>query len=120
MKQEVTCIVCPKGCRLLVDGGEALEVSGAGCPRGIAYGKKEVTSPTRVLTSTVHLQDGPYSRLPVKTKTDIPKHLIKEAMALLNGVHVKAPVITGDVIVKDICGTGIPWIATRTFQKKEA
>ena len=119
MKQ-ITCIVCPTGCRLLVDGEEALEVSGAGCPRGITYGKKEATSPTRVLTSTVLLQGGPYSRLPVKTKADIPKHLIKEAMALLNGVQVQAPVKSGDVVVKDICGTGIPWVATRTFPKKEA
>ena len=119
MKQ-ITCIVCPKGCRLTVRDEEDIEVTGAGCLRGVAYGKKEVTSPTRVLTSTVRLAGGAYTRLPVKTKSDIPKGMIQKALALLNNVEVKAPVTAGDVIIPDILGTGIPWVATRSFEKKGA
>ena len=50
--REMICIVCPVGCHLTVDE-ETLEVTGNRCPRGAKYGKKELTNPTRMLTSTV-------------------------------------------------------------------
>ena len=31
---ELTCIVCPKGCRLNVDEENGFLVTGYGCPRG--------------------------------------------------------------------------------------
>lgn len=115
--KEVVCIVCPKGCRLEVEDGQ---VSGAGCVRGEVYGVKEVNSPTRVLTSTVRISGAGLERVPVKTSSDIPKHLIPEAMCLLDGLELQAPVKTGDVVVADICGTGVAWVATRTLRKGNA
>ena len=41
--KELICIVCPRGCHLKVDA--ELNVTGNACPRGIVYGKKEVTAP---------------------------------------------------------------------------
>ena len=43
------CIVCPKGCHLAVDEDNNYEVTGFGCARGVDYGKKELTNPTRVI-----------------------------------------------------------------------
>lgn len=112
---ELICITCPKGCHLLVDEEHGYEVKGYGCEKGLEYGKKELTNPTRVITSTVCVTGGIHSRLPVKTSHDIPKGKIFEAMRLLDGVEVKAPVKLGQVIVPHVCGTDADWIATRAM-----
>lgn len=112
MKQLI-CIVCPKGCHLNVDEENNFAVTGNGCPRGAEYGKKELTHPTRVITSTVKIAGAAHSRCPVKTDCDIPKELIFRAMELLNGVELHAPVHRGDVVLKDILGTGANFIVTK-------
>ena len=117
MKQQLVCIVCPKGCRLMVEDGK---VTGAGCERGVAYAIKETTHPTRVITSTVCIEGASLPRLPVKTDSDIPKECIFEAMALLDGLTVSAPVKVGDVIVPAVCGTEANWIATRDMGRTES
>ena len=107
------CIVCPKGCHLAVDEEKDFEVTGFGCARGVDYGKKELTNPTRVITSTVKIRGGIHKRLPVKTDRDIPKGMIRDAMKLLDAVELTSPVHVGDVVVPDICGTGAAWVASR-------
>lgn len=113
--KELICIVCPKGCHLKVDENNNYTVTGQGCERGAEYGKKELTAPTRVITSTVKVSGGLYARCPVKTAAPIPKALIFEAMKLLDNVELKAPVRVGDIVIPDICGTGIPFIAARNL-----
>lgn len=113
MKTELTCIVCPRGCHLVVD--EDLKVTGNSCPRGEAYGKQEVTDPRRVVTSTVRINSKIFEVLPVKTSRDIAKGKIFEVMAAINEVHVQVPVHVGDVLVHDIAGSGADLLATRTL-----
>ena len=107
-------IQCPMGCPLEVtmENGEVIKVSGNTCKRGEIYAKKEVTSPTRTVTSTVKVENGELPLVAVKTKTDIPKSLIFECMAEINKATVKAPVKIGDVIIENVCGTGVPVVAT--------
>lgn len=55
--RELTCIVCPIGCRLSVENaadGELL-VTGNRCPRGAAYAVEEIRAPKRVVTATCRL-----------------------------------------------------------------
>ena len=54
-QRELTCIGCPLGCPLTVtlENGAVQSVQGNTCPRGDAYARKEVTAPTRIVTSTV-------------------------------------------------------------------
>lgn len=105
--------MCPKGCHLKVDEENGYKVSGNACEKGAEYGKEELVDPRRVITSTVKVTGGLYPRCPVKTAEPIPKGLIFEAMKLLDGVELKAPVHMGDVVIADICGTGIPFVAAR-------
>lgn len=57
--RELTCIGCPLGCQLTVTmGNDEIKVEGNTCPRGEAYAKKEVTNPTRIVTSTVRVEGG--------------------------------------------------------------
>lgn len=59
MVRELTCISCPLGCPLKVEldeSGRVVSVTGNTCKRGEEYGKKEVTAPTRTVTSTVKVE----------------------------------------------------------------
>lgn len=111
--KELICIVCPKGCHLKVDEENGWQVTGNSCPRGEEYGRIEMTNPTRVLTSTVKINGGLHRRLPVKTNGMIPKRLLFPAMKQLDEIELTSPVKEGDIVIKDIIGTGIDLIATR-------
>ena len=115
---ELICIVCPKGCHLKVDEEKDFAVTGNGCPRGAEYGKKELTNPTRVITSTVRVEGGAIRRASVKTSSDIPKGKIFEAMRLLDNVTLQAPVHMGDIVVHDILGLGVDFVATKNVPSR--
>ena len=103
------------GCPLVVtmDGGEVVSVTGNTCKRGEIYGRKEVTNPTRIVTSTVRVSGGSIDMVSVKTKEDIPKGKIFDCVKALKNVEVEAPVHIGDVILKDVAGTGVDVVATK-------
>ena len=111
--KELICIVCPNGCRLQVDEENGLRVTGNACPRGEEYGRNELLHPVRVLTGTVRLHGGTLPRCPVKTRGTIPKEKLLEAARALCMVDVDAPVRRGDVVLADICGTGVDVVASR-------
>ena len=112
---ELICILCPKGCHLHVDEGKDFSVSGNSCPKGAEYGRIELTRPTRVVTSTVRVEGAAHRRCPVKTDRPIPKGLIFQAMAALEGVTLTAPVALGQVVVRDVGGTGADLVTTRNL-----
>ena len=85
MKKEMICIVCPMGCHLTIDT-ETLDVKGNTCPRGAEYAKEELVAPKRVITSTVRIEGGLHRRMPVKT---------------------------GDIVIKNVLGTGVDVVACR-------
>ena len=89
--KEFICIVCPRGCHLIVD--DNMNVSGNICPRGKVYALNEITNPTRMITSTVAIDSKELKRLPVMTSNPIPKGKIFEVMAEINKVRIKAPVM---------------------------
>ena len=114
--KELICIVCPKGCHLKVDENNDYAVTGNGCPRGAEYGKAELTNPTRVVTSTVRCVGGSYPRCPVKTNGVIPKGKMFEVMEALNHVELMAPVTVGQVVIENVCGTGVNVVSARTVK----
>lgn len=115
--RELICIGCPMGCSLTVEmnNGEAIKVIGNTCKRGDVYARKEVTNPTRIVTSSVIVEGGNLAAVSVKTKEDIPKEKIFECMKALKGVKVQAPVHIGDVIIKDVAETGVDIVATKNI-----
>ncbi len=109
------CIGCPLGCPLTVEmeGNEVKSVSGNTCPRGDAYARKELTNPTRIVTSTVRVSGGKLAMVSVKTQSDIPKDKIFECVKALKDVDMVAPVKIGDVVLENVAGTGVNVIATK-------
>lgn len=117
---ELTCISCPLGCPLKVEtdsAGKVLSVTGNTCKRGEAYGKKEVTAPTRTVTSTVRVLGGSVPVVSVRTREDIPKDKIFAVMEEIRQAKATVPVHIGDVIIEDIAGTGVDLIATRNAEE---
>ncbi len=114
-RKERICICCPMGCALTaeIENGEVRRVTGNTCPRGDAYGRKEVTNPTRIVTSVVPVRGGTSGMVSVKTASDIPKGKIMECMDALRGIQAAAPVRIGDMIAENIADTGVDVIATK-------
>lgn len=112
---ELTCISCPLGCPLKVETdneGKVLSVTGNTCKRGEDYGRREVTAPTRTVTSTVRLKGGTGPVVSVRTRQDVPKSKIFAVMGEIRRTVVTAPVHIGDVVIPNIAGTGVDLIAT--------
>lgn len=112
-ERKLTCIVCPKGCDLTVcfdEGGNIENIEGYTCPRGKNYAVAECTAPTRTVTTTVRCEDG--SVVSVKTNQPIPKNMIFDVMAAINAINANNCVHIGDIIVKNVCGTGADVVAT--------
>ena len=68
--RNLTCIGCPMGCPLTVklEDTEVINIEGNTCKRGAVYGKKEVTNPTRIVTTTVRVSGGAETVVSVKTQ----------------------------------------------------
>lgn len=111
------CICCPIGCALeATRNGNSVTVTGNTCKRGENYGIAEMTAPTRTVTSTVAVSGGNLTRVPVKTASPVPKPRIFDVLAEIKNKTVTAPVAIGDVIVKNVAGTGVDVVATRNIE----
>lgn len=114
-ERTMICIGCPMGCRMTVILSEAgvESVTGNTCKRGESYARKEVTNPTRIVTSTVRVSGGTLPVISVKTNSDIPKGKIRDCIKVLKMTEAKAPVRIGDIVVSDVVGTGVDIVATK-------
>ena len=115
----LVCIRCPVGCRLSVEHNSdgTLNITGNTCIRGAEYAEKELTNPTRIVTSTVRIRNGRQKVVPVKTAKDIPKGKIMECMNALKEIEVEAPVKIGDIVLRDAAGTGVDIVVTKDAEK---
>lgn len=117
-QKNLTCIGCPLGCQIVVElnDGEIKSVTGNTCKRGDDYARKEVTSPTRIVTSTVRVIGGNAATVSVKTKSDIPKSKIFECVKAMKEVIVQAPIAIGEVVLENVAGTGVDIVATKAVE----
>lgn len=118
-EKHLTCICCPMGCQITVklQDGEIVSVTGNTCKNGDHYARKELTDPTRIVTTTVRVTGGVLPAVSVKTASDIPKGKIFDCVKALKEVAIEAPVSIGQVILADAAGTGVSVIATRNVEK---
>ena len=119
--RNLTCIGCPLGCQIEVmmdENGEIALVTGNTCQRGEKYARKEVTAPTRIVTSSVRVYGSCRGErmVPLKTASDIPKEKIMDVIRDLRGVSVPCPVHIGDILMNNIAGTGVDVVATKNVE----
>lgn len=117
---QFNCTTCPSECLLTVeverdaDGAvvEVRSVTGNSCQRGDTFAHQELTCPMRVLTTTVAVSGGDEALLPVRTAEAIPLALHAQAINLIRGLVVNAPIRMGDVVQEDLLGTNIDLVAS--------
>lgn len=111
--KELTCIVCPRGCRLQID--DNMNVTGNFCPRGKEYAISELTHPTRNITSSIKVDNRPYTLVSVKTSKPVPKEKIFAVMEEINKLSVSAPTKIGQVVKANILGLDSDIIITKNI-----
>lgn len=117
---QFNCTTCPSECLLTVEVERDADghvtavrsVTGNKCPRGDKFAHQELTCPMRVLTTTVAVSGGDEALLPARTAEAIPLELHAQAMALIRGLVVNAPIHMGDVILPNLLNTNINLIAS--------
>lgn len=115
MMSEMICILCPRDCHLKID--EAGNVSGNFCKRGVIYANSERTNPVRSLSSKMRVLDGKERYVSVKTSEGVLKDKQLELNMYLKTIEVSAPVVMGQVIVKNPLDLKLNIIATRNVKK---
>lgn len=110
----MTCIVCPKGCKLQVEITDGMiSVSGNECRQGEKHAIQELTEPKRNIATSVRVSGGTLPLASVKLSAPIPKDRIFGVMEIVKGTSCKAPILEGDIIIRDILGLGIDLVATK-------
>ncbi|MBQ2896555.1 MAG: DUF1667 domain-containing protein [Oscillospiraceae bacterium] len=112
--REFICIRCPMGCplRAEVANGTVSRVSGNGCRRGADYAAQEAVAPKRTVTSSVRVTGGKVRLAAVKTVPEVPRESIFAVMDAIRALRVATPVHMGQVLCRNIAGTGCDLIAT--------
>lgn len=122
---QFNCTTCPSECLLTVeversaDGAvvEVRSVTGNSCPRGDTFTRQELTCPMRVLTTTIAVSGGDETLLPVRTAEAIPLALHAQAMDLIRGLVIEAPIRMGDIVLEDLLSTNIDLIASMDIDR---
>ena len=115
MKKDVTCIVCPLGCRIRVMySKDAIQrIEDYQCEKGKDYAVQEIFNPVRTLTTTLTVTKGELSLVSVKISKPVPKGKIFDIMDVISGTKVSAPINIGDVLVEHVLGLDADIIATK-------
>ena len=118
IKKEIICTGCPRGCRIeAVGAGDTVEtVTGYTCKRGLEYASAEYAHPVRILTTTVKMKNIENDLLPIRSAKPLPKEKLFACMDVIRKTVVKVPVVCHDVVISNICDTGIDMIATKTVE----
>jgi CxxC motif-containing protein len=118
-EREITCIVCPLGCKILVrsDGTTVETLKGNKCNKGVDYARNEVFDPRRLLTTSLLVKHGEWPLVSVKSSQPVPKEKIFSLLKELRKTTIGAPVKSGQILIKNAANIGVDILATKTVKK---
>ena len=120
MKEEIICIVCPRGCRIEAEQREEeLILSGFGCEHGREYAGEEFLHPQRFYTGTAAIEGADRKRLPVRTDKKIPKERLQDCAGIAAELRLSAPVAMGEPLTEGLFGTDARLVASMTLDAKD-
>lgn len=111
--KEFTCIICPRGCNLVVDDNG--QVVGNTCQRGKDYALCEISDPRRTITTTVRVNNREDTLVSVKTTKAVPKGMIFKVMEEIDKISVAAPTKIGQIVAKNVLNLAIDVIITKNI-----
>ena len=103
--RELTCIICPNGCQLLID--DDMNVSGNTCPRGAKFAVDEIKDPKRSVTSTCKTTFKDTPVIPVRTDGEVRKDDVIKVIEEINKVVINKPMKINDVVIEDVLNSGV-------------
>jgi len=113
---EVTCIVCPNGCRIAKKNhGRKVTYVGNGCEKGLDYAREEFINPKRMITTTVRISGAREPLLSVRTSAPIARREVMELMRRLSEIEVNAPVKAGEVVFENGLDEGVVVVSTKNL-----
>jgi len=117
-EKEITCIVCPIGCKILVktDGKNFEYLEGYKCKRGIEYARSEALDPKRMLTSSISVEGGEWPLVSVKSSAAVPKDKVFDVLKVIRKTKAKAPIKLGQIIIKNVAETNVDIVATKSVK----
>jgi CxxC motif-containing protein len=99
------------GCPITVTETDGVfSVKGNSCKRGEVYGIGEFTAPVRTVTALVRTKNGGVAS--VKTSSPVPKDMIFDILDGLKKITAPKNSRIGDVLVKNVLGTGSDIVVT--------
>ncbi len=106
---KLTCIMCPVGCALEVTKkGNDIVVAGNSCIRGERYGRQEVVSPERMVTTVAKTKTGFVS---VKTSAPVPKEKVQAVVDEIGRIVLDNPK-HGEIAIQNVLGLGVDVVVT--------
>ena len=113
-EKEITCTVCPQGCRIIVrhENGNITSIKGYTCYRGEEYARNEFIKPVRILTSTALVDGSGTPLVALRSNKPIPKDMLLHCMNAIYGLKLTAPVRRYDILIPNILNTGADIVAT--------
>lgn len=122
MPEQLTCILCPNGCDLIIEaeGKKLCSIEGNLCKRGIDYATQELTHPVRNIATSVLVTNGTLPLCSVRLTNPIPKEKIFDVMQEIKKRSLEAPVSIGQVIIPNVLGLQSDVIATKPIPKPKS
>ncbi len=109
--KEITCIICPVGCRILIDKDN---ISNYKCKKGLNYAREELINPKRNITTTVKAINLSKRRVAVKLDKEIPKDALVDVLKEIKKVKIDKKVKRGEIIKENILNLGVNLISQET------
>ena len=122
MQQRLICENCVNHCRLLLHYGPdnlLNEVTGNSCPGGVRYAEKVASELKTVIQATVKIEKADIDQIKVKTAEPVSMNLKDACFAEIEAFVATAPVKFGDVLIRNIGGSGIDLVAAQLCKEKE-
>lgn len=116
---QVTCVCCSNNCVISIDEDNQNAVSGNHCYQGERFALQELSCPTRSVNAYVKVSGGELDRCPVHTSRPIAKEKMMAAVEALEAITLPAPIWVNQVVLSDVCGTGVDFVASQSVMEQE-
>ncbi|MBN1553354.1 MAG: DUF1667 domain-containing protein [Phycisphaerae bacterium] len=114
-EKQITCICCPRGCRVTAGLTPEFHAAGEACQRGREYAREELVSPKRTVTAVVRTDSPSRRYAPVKTDQPLEIRYIDALLRELYRVRISLPCRLGSAILTNVHGTGVNVVVTRSL-----
>jgi CxxC motif-containing protein len=115
--QIATCLLCEKSCSLQADiqGEQLLGLRGQGCQKGFDFILSRIRPQGKIVSTSVLVSNHSLKFLPVRTGKAVDNALASQILREARKITVTPPVRYGQVIMRNVAGTGVELISTKAL-----